>query len=167
MLATLMMIAVAVAMSVIIFVWSQGFLSQTSSAAGGQQSQQNIAAQSSISIDSATFSTATGDATLIIRNVGSVAETLGSILVQGTTSNAGFTSSAICTTFTTWTYSTCSGGGSSTVTVTSGSLSKGSAEVVVFYFGSGTGNAVQSGDVVNVKVATTAGTFATEQFTVP
>jgi flagellin-like protein len=36
-LATLMMVAVAVALSVIIFTWSQGFLSQTGEAASGQQ----------------------------------------------------------------------------------------------------------------------------------
>jgi flagellin-like protein len=42
-LATLMMVAVAVALSVIIFTWSQGFLSQTGEAASGQQAAQNIA----------------------------------------------------------------------------------------------------------------------------
>ena len=61
-LATLMMIAVAVAMSVIIFVWSQGFLSQTSAAAGGQQSQQNLAASSGISIEAAVFTPGTATA---------------------------------------------------------------------------------------------------------
>ena len=89
-LATLLMIAVAVAMSVIIFMWSQGFLSQTSSSTGSQQGAQNQAAQSSIAIESATFqlnttntgtnvTAATSGSTVIIRNVGAVAITLGSI----------------------------------------------------------------------------------------
>ncbi len=50
-LAILLMIAVAVAMGIIIFMWSQGFLSGTSGAAQSQTSAQNVAAQSSISIE--------------------------------------------------------------------------------------------------------------------
>ena len=171
-LATLMMIAVAVAMSVIIFVWAQGFLSQTSSAAGGQQSQQNIAAQSSISIDSATFSVGSGGSvTMVVRNVGSVTETLGSLLVQGSPSNTngnGFTASGICTTFTA-SPSGCSGvtGATVSASVMSGDLKKGDADVITFTFGTTGGNYLADGDIINIKVATTAGTFATQQYTVP
>src|SRR3990172_11988450 len=94
-LATLLMIAVAVAMSVIIFMWSQGFLSQTSSSTGSQQGAQNQAAQSSVNIETALFKLNTtntyangtesnhGRMTLIVRNVGSVAVTVGSITVTG------------------------------------------------------------------------------------
>lgn len=166
-----MMIAVAVAMAVIIFVWSQGFLSQTSSAAGGQQSQQNIAAQSSVSIDSATFTatncgTTACTATIIVRNVGAVAETLGSLLIQGTPSNTGFQQSAICTSIS-GSSASCSGDGTSAVIITSGSLSKSSAAVLTFTFGTGSNQYPASGDIMTIKVATTAGTFATQQFTVP
>jgi flagellin-like protein len=88
-LATLMMVAVAVAMSVIIFTWSQSFLSQTSEAASGQQAAQNIAAQSGILIESATFATSTDEVTIYIRNVGAVSNTIGSIIVTGRPDNTG------------------------------------------------------------------------------
>jgi len=54
-LATLLMIAVAVSMSVILFMWSQNFLASTSQAASTQQQAQNVAAQSSIAIESVQF----------------------------------------------------------------------------------------------------------------
>jgi FlaG/FlaF family flagellin (archaellin) len=147
-LATLLMIAVAVAMSVIIFMWSQGFLSQTSSATGGQQGAQNIAAQSSISIEMAVFTTgANGTSTVIVRNVGSVSVTLGSIVVQGTSSNAGFKTAVINT----------------APSCTPAAIPKGSACTLTV---TGITN-LASGDVVSTKVTTTAGTFAAAQFTVP
>ena len=71
-LATLLMIAVAVAMSVIIFMWSQGFLSGTSGAAQSQTSQQNIAAQSSISIETIAFGLTPSSLTAIVLNNTSV-----------------------------------------------------------------------------------------------
>jgi FlaG/FlaF family flagellin (archaellin) len=176
-LATLMMIAVAVAMSVIIFVWSQGFLSQTSSAAGGQQSQQNIAAQSSVSIDSATFTTGTttGTVTLIVRNVGSVGEVLGTVLIQGTTSNAGLTTSVVCTSFqTSGTAQSCTAGSGTPTTLTVANVVSGvqttplAKSNAVTISVSWTGwLPLASGDLLNVKVSTTAGTFASQQFTVP
>src|SRR3990172_7678831 len=90
-LATLLMIAVAVAMSVIIFMWSQGFLSQTSQSTGSQQGAQNQAAQSSITIEVATFqptnSTSVSKASVIVRNVGAVAINIGSLTVTGISSN--------------------------------------------------------------------------------
>src|SRR3990172_7857215 len=77
-LATLLMIAVAVAMSVIIFMWRKGFLSQTSSSTGSQQGAQNQAAQSSIAIEVATFDLTTNSSTVIVRNVGAVSISIGS-----------------------------------------------------------------------------------------
>ena len=41
-LATLLMVAIAVSMSVIMFTWSQGFLSTTSEASSSQQQSQNL-----------------------------------------------------------------------------------------------------------------------------
>ncbi len=173
-LATLLMIAVAVAMSVIIFMWSQGFLSQTSSATGGQQGAQNQAAQSSISIETATFNTATSGtcatsvnnpcATIIVRNVGAVSVTLGSVLLQGSSSNSGFKISITDTTLpltaasnglcvpptTTPAQTTCAGPKGTAITISEGVLT-----------------GLTSGDVINVKVSTTVGTFAQAQFTVP
>ncbi len=113
-LATLLMIAVAVAMSVIIFMWSQGFLSGTSGAAQSQTSQQNIAAQSSISIETIAFGLSPGGLTsveldndldpdgvtmdisdetlpndsnlyvqLVVRNVGGIAVSIGGVTING------------------------------------------------------------------------------------
>jgi flagellin-like protein len=88
-LATLLMVAVAVAMSVIIFTWSQGFPSQTGEATGGQQAAQNVAAQSGIAIEAATFNLSSGvNATLYVRNVGSVAVTIGNAIATGPSTNS-------------------------------------------------------------------------------
>ena len=93
-LATLMMVAVAVGLSVIIFTWSQGFLSQTGEAASAQQAAQNIAAQSGIIIESVTFKGGTvgrdnDTVTVHIRNIGSVSNTIGSITIMGRPDNTG------------------------------------------------------------------------------
>ena len=110
-LATLLMIAVAVAMSVIIFMWSQGFLAGTSGAAQSQTSQQNIAAQSSISLETIAFglspsglksvelddgSLPIGQTTddslpvnsdqyiqVVVRNVGGIAVSIGGVTING------------------------------------------------------------------------------------
>jgi flagellin-like protein len=83
-LATLLMIAVAVSMSVIIFMWSQGFLATTSEAASSQQSAQNIAAQSSISIEAVYMDTSHTDRLdIIARNVGTVKEKIGAVYIEG------------------------------------------------------------------------------------
>ena len=197
-----MMIAVAVAMSVIIFVWSQGFLSQTSSAAGGQQSQQNIAAQSSMSIEIATFTTGNANTgtqgagytcrgtndgspkmTIVVRNVGTVAETLGTLVVTGTTSNAGFTGqitiAAITSTANTGgsmaavsSFSDSGGSAAFSYSTSTATPAKGTAATIVVCNTSPnsftlTKNSLASGDLLNIKVTSTAGTFATQQFTVP
>jgi archaeal type IV pilus assembly protein PilA len=201
-LATLMMIAVAVAMSVIIFVWSQGFLSQTSSAAGGQQSQQNIAAQSSLSIESAVFSdsgssgTNYGAITIVVRNVGSVGETLGSILITGVPTNVGLQDSLICSVSGSQTASdqaygvACSPAGGfvqGAGTVPAGTSCPAATSCILyptadtFVIGKGqaatitvelpltttAGAYLASGDLVSLKLTTTAGTFASQQYTAP
>mgnify|MGYP000595485383 CR=1 FL=1 len=90
-LATLLMIAVAVSMSVILFMWSQGFLATTSEAASSQQQAQNVAAQSSITIESVQFTDAKDDAgstitngddkavKIVVRNVGTSKITLAQV----------------------------------------------------------------------------------------
>ena len=82
-LATLLMVAVAVSMSVIIFMWSQGFLANTSEAVSSQQQAQNVGAQSLIAIESVQFTDARDDGgnllangddkviKIVVRNVGS------------------------------------------------------------------------------------------------
>ena len=80
-LATLLMIAVAVSLSVIIFMWSQNFLASTSQAASTQQQSQNVAAQSSIAIESVGFP-ATNNVRIIVRNVGTTKVTLGGLYVN-------------------------------------------------------------------------------------
>jgi len=76
------MIAVAVSMSVILFMWSQGFLATTSEAASSQQQAQNVAAQSSITIENVQFS---GGNTIkiTVRNVGSVKVTTSNVYIDG------------------------------------------------------------------------------------
>ena len=144
-LATLLMIAVAVAMSVIIFMWSQGFLSQTSSSTGSQQGAQNQAAQSSIAIEVASFNGE--NATIYFRNVGAVSITPALLVAQGITSNTGFSGSAT---------------NSSDLTVNSIPIAKGSCGLSTF-----TLSGLTSGDVVTIKITTTAGTFAQQTYTVP
>lgn len=180
-LATLMMIAVAVAMSVIIFVWSQNFLGQTSQAAGGQQSQQNLAASSGISIEAAIFTPGTGSGAsvvVVVRNVGSVSETLGSFQIQGAPSNTGFSGSDVCT-FTTstsspWLSPSCSANGGSIAispkptSVATSSMGKSQAFTLTYTPGTGSAiTTIASGDSLNIKVSTTVGTFANQQSTVP
>jgi flagellin-like protein len=187
-LATLLMIAVAVSMSVIIFMWSQGFLSQTSASAGSQQGVQNQAAQSSISIETVTFvtsqstDTATSPKiTLIVRNVGAVSIGLGSVTVQGISSNTGFKGSLTYA----WT-STASTDVTETSCTwvidashdTSSEVQAAKGAAVVFSLtettttgdpcaSGGTGDTrILSGDVLNIKVTTTVGTFGSQQFTI-
>jgi hypothetical protein len=138
------MIAVAVSMSVIIFMWSQGFLSQTSESTGAQQGAQNQAAQSSIAIEAVLFDTSSAKVTVVVRNVGSVAVKLGNVVVTGISSNAGFTGSQIKDT-----------GGTQ--------LSKGQATSIEVTGLTG----LKSGDVVTIKATTEAGTFAQSSYTVP
>jgi flagellin-like protein len=145
-LATLMMVAVAVALSVIIFTWSQGFLSQTGEAASGQQAQQNIAAQSGILIESATIPSDSNQATLYVRNVGTVTVTIDS---YSYTLRRGET---------TYSYS-----GSLDSEV---SIPPRSSSSVTVSLASAHGS-FASGDVFTVKLITTAGTFAQATFMVP
>jgi flagellin-like protein len=139
-LATLMMVAVAVALSVIIFTWSQGFLSQTGEAAAGQQASQNIAAQSGILIESATFSSNSVDVT--VRNVGKVTVTLGRYYItQSSGGTTNYYSDDI-----------------------SDTLPPASATTITL---TPTGASFASGDIVTIKITTTAGTFAQATYIVP
>jgi hypothetical protein len=187
------MIAVAVAMSVIIFMWSQGFLSNTSSATGGQQGSQNQAAQSSISIELATFiagpssgSATTGTScgaadagtpkmTLVARNVGAVAVTLGSLTMTGLSSNSGFKGSvsvtSVSSTVTTLVAVSSQTSGTWDYSTTGATLNKGASATISVCQTAATATPfntnILSGDVVNVKLTTSVGTFAQSQFTVP
>ena len=146
-LATLLMVAVAVAMSVIIFTWSQGFLSQTGEAAAAQQAAQNVAAQSGIFIETATFTTDNDDnwddsMTIYVRNIGTVSVKVADIYVTGPTTNAGFKGSSVISVDT---------------VLQRGSDTSGSLSNVL----------LKSGDVITVKATTSVGTFAQATFTVP
>jgi len=147
-LATLLMIAVAVAMSVILFMWSQGFLSNSSGAVGGQQGAQNQAAQSSVAISSATASDSSTAVSIVVTNVGAVKVALGSISITPASGNSGTWSSLVDTTL---------GGCSKT------SLNKGESTACSETLGAN----AKSGDTLNIKVTTQVGTFATSQYTVP
>jgi flagellin-like protein len=180
-LATLMMVAVAVALSVIIFTWSQSFLSQTSEAASGQQAAQNIAAQSGILIEAVVLtpsgSTANGSATIYLRNVGAVAVMPGQIAVIGRSTNTGFNQSipqlfTSGTTSYTYTYTSGANTRSLSINLTPATpLSKSAGAIITVNFAkdnaAGKGWKLLSGDVITVKVTTTAGTFAQGTYTVP
>jgi flagellin-like protein len=184
-LATLMMVAVAVALSVIIFTWSQSFLSQTSEAASGQQAAQNIAAQSGILIESATFATSTDEVTIYIRNVGAVSNTIGSIIVTGRPDNTGMTKSLTLLVDASGTHVKVTANPSSPVAsvkvngvgINLGSedsnadplkgLAKGSSVSVLIDLDGSSGYDIKSGDVITIKVTTAAGTFAQATYTVP
>jgi len=178
-LATLMMVAVAVAMSVIIFTWSQGFLSQTSEAAAGQQASQNIAAQSGIMIEAITTTTsennANGTATIYLRNVGSVSFNLGSLTLTGRSTNTGFQKTINVTQLQQGTNTfTIPNGNELNIDVSKTSLPKGDvATITVNFAWKNTADSdnvpyrLFSGDVFTVKVTTKAGTFAQATYTVP
>lgn len=147
-LATLLMIAVAVAMSVIIFMWSQNFLSQTSESTGSQQGSQNQAAQSSISIENTLFNTlgnGTKEATVYIRNVGAVSVNPAMGVASGISSNAGFKSQV-----------------TNATSSTNSPLAKGAGSSMKFHL-----TGLISGDTVTFKVTTVVGTFAQATYTVP
>lgn len=179
-LATLLMIAVAVAMSVIIFMWSQGFLSQTSESTGAQQGSQNQAAQSSVSIETSLFDASTNKTTIVVRNVGAVAVSIGSVSISGPSSNAGFTGSILLNIPASGTISTSSDvtkTSSATISVspTAASSYKNIAKatsLVIAIDAAQTGstannNDIKNGDTITVKVTTAVGTFAQATFTVP
>ena len=94
-LATLLMIAVAVSMSVILFMWSQGFLATTSEAASSQQQAQNVAAQSSITIESVQFTnnvagTGSKGESIIVRNVGTAKITVDGLYINNASKTLHF-----------------------------------------------------------------------------
>ena len=176
-LATLMMVAVAVAMSVIIFTWSQGFLSQTGEAAQSGQGAQNIAAQSGIIIEAVALtsstSTANGTATIYLRNVGGVAVMPGQIGVIGRSTNTGFNQS-ITNLFTSnqvgYNFTAPAQAGRLSITLNPATaLNKGGMTTITVNFAKNTGEhkgyRLLSGDVITVKVTTTAGTFAQGTYT--
>jgi FlaG/FlaF family flagellin (archaellin) len=177
-LATLLMIAVAVSMSVIIFMWGQGFLSQTSEGTGAQQGAQNQAAQSSVAIEAVLFNpnatSNTATISIIVRNVGAVAIKLGAVSITGLSANAEMTGNVLGTlSDSTWTVTGSDDSGNQSWSASGGTstLSKGEAATIVFTRTDDTGEAddtwFDSGDVITIKVTTTVGTFAQASYTVP
>jgi len=181
-LATLMMVAVAVALSVIIFTWSQGFLSQTGEAASAQQAAQNIAAQSGIIIEAVTATASTtgsggnGTATIYVRNVGAASITLGSVNVVGRSGNSGFKAAIVNASLAPNTSYFYYATGKKLVINTPASLTlaKGAGATITVNFAiKGTTPAddndyeLHRGDLITVKVTTIAGTFAQVTYIVP
>ncbi len=171
-LATLLMIAVAVAMSVIIFMWSQGFLAGTSESTGAQQGSQNQAAQSSIIVETVTGIPGTykPNFTLLARNVGAVAITVGSITVTGLSSNAGFTGSLLATVFSNTILNVTANDGTTWTGTANGLqvIAKGSGIIIQLKGPAAAGTTqIESGDVVTIKITTDKGTFAQQSYTVP
>ena len=176
-LATLLMIAVAVALAVVIFTWSQGFLSSTSSAVGTEQGAQNIAAQSQITIENVIADSTSGSESvkIMVRNVGSVTVNVSSIQIQGMPSNSGFKNflTALVNSSSTGIQTVKPDGSGvypDNFTTSSGSytLSKGDGTVITVKLSSAnTGWKPASGDFITVKVTTTAGSFAQYSVTVP
>lgn len=167
-LATLLMIAVSVALAVVIFTWSQGFLSSTSSAVGTEQGAQNIAAQSQVAIENVITDPSANTIEIIIRNVGSVSATIGSIQIQGIPANAGLNKSVAIVVPSSGTITAPTGVSSiSPNTASSYTLPKGSSLDVTVTFTGATGYDLISGDFITVKVPTTVGSFAQYSVTAP
>jgi len=205
-LATLLMIAVAVAMSVIIFMWSQGFLSGTSGAAQSQTSQQNIAAQSSISLETIAFGLSPSGLTaivlnntspggveqnisplgdshdqyiqLVVRNVGGIAINIGGVTINGQihqlivgnkvrdfpggfpcATSCGDDTDALQGTATAFYY----GSNGEQITALVGEITVPPKGFAIINVGFNWG----LGSVINIKVVTTAGTFAQQVTTSP
>jgi flagellin-like protein len=156
-LATLMMVAVAVALSVIIFTWSQGFLSQTGEAAQSGQQAQNIAAQSGILIESATFDVSDKYAIVYVRNVGATSIDIGTVLATGKPGQGFQTSS------TTAQFDEDLDGNFGESDEDGLGISKGSAVAIKITGLSG----LAHGDVVTFKITTKVGTFAQATYVVP
>jgi flagellin-like protein len=181
-LATLMMVAVAVALSVIIFTWSQGFLSQTGEAASGQQAQQNIAAQSGILIQAVSTQAWNGEQdgviTISIRNAGAVSTTLSTIYITPPAAgNTGLTKSLMIkwdSTTTVWdeidptTGSVITTGVTATPDTAPSITPRGSYTLTITFDASDApaGYKPATGDVFTVKATTTVGTFTQGTYTV-
>jgi len=157
-LATLLMIAVS--MSVIIFMWSQGFLSTTSEAASAQQSAQNIAAQSSIAIEATYFDPAdTSHFDIVVRNVGTVKEKIGGVYIDGQQLTTSVSTSFHYTTSATELYPSDSTSAywypfdSGTIQTTGEIPANGYAVIKVTY-------TWEKSTSYTIKVTTTVGTFA-------
>ena len=172
-LATLMMVAVAVAMSVIIFTWSQSFLSQTGEAASGQQAAQNIAAQSGILIESVVTdqwdNTDGGYIKLYVRNVGAVSVTLGTVVITPGSGNTGLTN-PVTASYTSSGWSIVPDGTKITISPTGTQpIGKGSSYIltITFTISADSGYRPASGDVITVKATTQTGTFAQATYTIP
>jgi len=87
-IATLLMIAIAVAASIIVYVWSIGLLGGLMGGGGSQVKEQII-------MEAYNWPSATGSFTVTLRNVGSSAVTLGNLYVGGVlASGTGVTSGA-------------------------------------------------------------------------
>ena len=156
-LATLLMRAVAVSMSVIMFMWSQNFLSTTSEAAAGQQAVQNRAAQSSIGIESVNFPS--GENThiqAIVRNTGNAYINIGGVYINGeyvasefTTSNEYTSNKAL------WMAFDESGSQINTLDTQTGTVPPRGYALVNIHYDSWT-----PGQTYTIKITTTVGTFA-------
>ncbi len=185
-LATLLMIAVAVALAVVIFAWSQGFLSSTSSAVGTEQGAQNIAAQSQIAIENVIPDPDNNQVTIIIRNVGSVTVTLGSIQIQGLPANTGIneTVSLLVPTDTTQTLTAVNGSSIEVIHVYDSTgtdllnnavgdaltIQKGRSVTLTVTLSKTTdrtADVLVSGDFITVKATTRVGSFAQYSVTTP
>ena len=172
-LATLMMVAVAVALSVIIFTWSQSFLSQTSEAAQSGQQAQNIAAQSGILIESVVTdpwdNTNGGYIKLYVRNVGAVSVTLGTVVITPGSGNTGLTN-PVTASYTSSGWSVVPAGTKIQITHTGTQpIGKGDSYTLTITFTTAaeSGYRPASGDVITIKVTTQTGTFAQATYTVP
>ena len=179
-ISVLLLVAVAVSLSVVLFVSTTGYLSGVTGALSSQQPSQSLAAQTIISIESTTskaYSTGfptDGYVSLYVRNVGAVSLTIGSLTVTAPPTNAGQTKSfSAVLTGTSWAqpYSNmricselpsqsncdgaalCAGPVASTATLTK---TQNTAKVVLAWC-SGASPAPRSGDAFQIQINTNVG----------
>jgi flagellin-like protein len=160
-LATLLMIAVAVSMSVILFMWSQNFLATTGEVVAGQQAVLTRVAQSSIALESVSFKSST-QMEVIARNVGGAKLNIGGIYINGLPIDTSYSTST-ATPFPTGTaalwyaFNEDNTQITSALDITTGTVPTRGYALIKVNFGS---SYITLGTNYTIKVTTTVGTFA-------
>jgi len=172
-ISILPIIIVVVAMVVGVFMLSEGFAPQGTEGASSDQSSQDQEAHQSIILNSAIFTTGTSASiNLIVSNINASSATLSGIVITGLASNAGFTGTLTATILNeVWTCVGSDDGHGQYWTTAGGTLpiAKGESTTITLVRTDGSGadnTSLSSGDILNIRFATTSGKFVQQTFTV-
>jgi len=163
-LAVLLMIAVSVALSVVMFTWSQGFLSNQVSAVDSQTSEVSTASQSRVMIELAYADSSSDKVIIFVRNIGTITTEIGSVIIEGHPNNYGFKDRWVVLVDGSLTKMP-SGISVSPDSASSYTLQKGASLKIEIDKGS-TSADIQSGDYLLVEIHTKSGNVAQYGFTV-